>query len=239
MKLCYINQPVGIGDIFFTQKIAAHYVDTGYKVVWPVRPDLLWLNDYMISPGVLYVDPSTKIILNDKEISPDQHLNINLQSADQVYPNMSLLECKYKLADIDYKDWKYYFNFKRNIKKENELFYDILNLTDDEQYAFVNRYVGTPELNSDRAGSEDRHKVCPATKIKTVDLRLVAGYNVLDWCKVLEQSTEIYMIDTSFNYIAEKLHLKARTRKLYSRYTPADFSHIKNLWDVDWELMYT
>ena len=49
MKICYINQQIGIGDVFFGQKIAQHYVKQGYKVIWPVREDLLWYNDYLDS----------------------------------------------------------------------------------------------------------------------------------------------------------------------------------------------
>lgn len=56
MKICQIRQPAGIGDIFFTQKIAHHYVDKYYKEIWPVRSDLLWIHDYLISPGDIEKD---------------------------------------------------------------------------------------------------------------------------------------------------------------------------------------
>ena len=235
MKICQFNQPVGIGDIFFTQKIAAHYVDKNYRVIWPVRKDLLWMNDYLISPGVLYVDIGSQITLNDEPIDP---LIIDIRSADEIHPDAGFLECKYKLVGLDYKDWKYYFNFKRNINKENCLFYDILGLKDDEPYAFVNRFVGTAPEGSAVPGSNSTDKVkVTNNNIKVVDLRWVADYNVLDWCKVLENASEIYMVDTVFNYILEKLNVQATTKHLYSRFTPSNFCHIKNLWSIDWEYM--
>ena len=36
-KVCLIRQPSGLGDIFFSQKIAQMWIDGGYKVVWPVE----------------------------------------------------------------------------------------------------------------------------------------------------------------------------------------------------------
>ena len=36
-KICLINQPSGLGDIFFSQKIAQKWLDAGYEVVWPVE----------------------------------------------------------------------------------------------------------------------------------------------------------------------------------------------------------
>lgn len=234
MKICQINQPAGIGDIFFTQKIAHHYVDKYYKVIWPVREDLLWMNEYLISPGVIFTPPGAKITLNGKNRDPDVVLDIH--NADQIFPNSSLLECKYQLVDMDYVDWACYFNFKRNIKKENELFYDILKLTDNCEYAFVSKFVGTPPINSSKPGDIQKDKVqLPDSGIPIVELSSYRGYNVLDWCKVLQNASEIHMVDTVFNYIIEKLVLRATIKKLYSRYDPADFSHIKNLFTADWE----
>ena len=75
------------------------------------------------------------------------------------------------------------------------------------------------------------------TDIKRVDIQFLDSYNVLDWCKVLENASEIYMVDTVFNYILEKLNVQATTKHLYSRFTPSNFCHIKNLWSIDWEYM--
>ena len=37
MRECVINQPAGLGDIIVCQKIAKHYYDQGYKIVWPIK----------------------------------------------------------------------------------------------------------------------------------------------------------------------------------------------------------
>ena len=35
-KICIINQPQGLGDILYLQKIGYHYQDQGYEIYWPI-----------------------------------------------------------------------------------------------------------------------------------------------------------------------------------------------------------
>ena len=46
---------------------------------------------------------------------------------------------KYDSIGIDWKDWRDYIKFNRNVEKENSLYYDVLGLKDDDEYVFVNR----------------------------------------------------------------------------------------------------
>ena len=230
MKICYINQQIGIGDVFFGQKIAQHYVEQGYKVIWPVREDLLWYNDYLDSPGVHFVGPGTKIHVNDKEVQPDVYLD--LQNADQRVQCTSVLEAKYDYAGIDWKDWADYFNFKRNKEKEDRLYYDVLGLKDGEEYAFINPYVGTPPNTIIKEAMSNIE-----VNIKRVDIQFLDDYNVLDWCRVLEDATEIHMVDTCFNYIYDKLNPKAKVKNLYSRFTPGSWHDVGKLFKLDWNYL--
>tara|TARA_Y100000310_G_C20614154_1_gene779688 strand:+ start:362 stop:1060 length:699 start_codon:yes stop_codon:yes gene_type:complete len=230
MKICYINQQLGIGDVFFGQKIAHHYVQDGYRVIWPVRADLLWYNDYIEAPGVHFVEPNTKILVNDEEVEPDVYLD--LQNADQKVDTISVLEAKYDYAGIDWRDWADYFKFKRNSTKEDALYYDVLGLKDDEEYAFINPYVGTPPNTVIKEAMESIK-----IDIKRVDIQFLDSYNVLDWCKVLENATEIHMVDTCFNYIFDKLEPKARVKDLYSRFTPGSWHDVGRLFKFDWNYL--
>ena len=47
MKPCLIKQPAGIGDVFFCQKIARIMMQHGYKIIWPLRPDIHWIQRYI------------------------------------------------------------------------------------------------------------------------------------------------------------------------------------------------
>ena len=46
-KICLINQPAGIGDIFYSLGIARHYQKLGYEITWPVVKEILWLREYI------------------------------------------------------------------------------------------------------------------------------------------------------------------------------------------------
>lgn len=230
MKTCIINQQLGIGDVFFCQKIAKHYVDQGYTVVWPVREDLLWYNDYLNAPGIHFVTPGTKIHVNDKEVEPD--VVLDLQNADQIAKCISVLEAKYEYVNLDWHDWADYFNFTRNKDKEDSLYYDVLGLKDDEEYAFINPYVGTPPNTVMKEAMKDIK-----VDIKRVDIQFLTDYNVLDWCRVLEDATEIHMVDTCFNYVIDKLQPKAKIKNLYSRFTPGSWHDVGKLFKLDWNYL--
>lgn len=220
MNTCLINQPVGIGDVFFSQKIGQHFASQGYYVTWPVRDDLIWIKDYLISPGVNFIPSSTPI---------QSDLYIDLQNADRRIPG-PIMEAKYKLVGIDFRDWVNSFNFKRNTEKENNLYYNVLGLKDDEKYIFRNTHFGTPP-----------HSKCFQIPInsdyRVIDNTLYKGYNVLDWCKVLENAEEIHLIDTVYNYIMEKLTMKAEKIYLFSRRGPGVFYELQNLFKVKYNYM--
>ncbi len=41
MSKILIDQPAGLGDIIFCQKLADHVIDLGYEVIWPVSVEYL------------------------------------------------------------------------------------------------------------------------------------------------------------------------------------------------------
>ena len=59
-------------------------------------------------------------------------------------------------------------------------------------------------------------------------------FTPFDWSKVIENAKEISIVDTSFNYLIEKLDLKSQNLYLTSRFTPPNFSHIINLFKKNW-----
>ena len=106
----YINQPAGLGDIFFCQKIAETFIYNGYEVYWPVKSSINWIGDYLInSKHVHYID-------ENQFIQPEDCYVLTLDGAQNTvgYPIMT---AKYRLIDIDWTDWLEFFNFKRNEQK--------------------------------------------------------------------------------------------------------------------------
>ena len=48
MKPCVIKQPAGIGDIFFCQKIARYMAHHGYQIIWPLKPEIEDLFEFIV-----------------------------------------------------------------------------------------------------------------------------------------------------------------------------------------------
>ena len=46
-KICIMNQPEGLGDILYTQKIGYHFQDQGYEIYWPVNSSYKDMGEYI------------------------------------------------------------------------------------------------------------------------------------------------------------------------------------------------
>lgn len=215
LKKCLFSQPAGAGDIFLLIKAAQHYTDLGYQVIWPLLPQLMYIKDYVITPAE-FIDISGSI--------PEPDLYIDFQNADRIFSG-SVMEAKYKLIDLDYSDWVNYFHFNRNIEKENALF-NHLNL-EGKKYTLVSKKYGTPpNFVSKEVYLEGDNEV--------IEVDFISDYNIFDWCKVIEEANQISMVETGFNFIIEKLNLKAEKMFMISKHTPPNFIHITNLFQKPW-----
>jgi hypothetical protein len=132
------------------------------------------------------------------------------------------MEAKYNFLELDFSDWSDYFTFERNSKRENNLYYNILNLKDDSNYILINRKYGSPP------NSVDCTHIDLSKFNEYIELDYIDGINLFDWCKVIENAKEIHTVDTSINYIIDKLSLNSKL-ELYSRYNPANYIHIQNI----------
>ena len=207
-----INQPAGLGDILFCQKIAKSLVNEGHSVYWPVDQELSYISDYLDSPGVIYDSPKASI---DKVI--------DLANADRTIMG-SVLKAKYSLVGIDYADWSDFLSIKRNFSKEKSL----VNLLDlNEKFTLISSFYGTPPNHIS--------KDLPAGKYDSVSIRLIDGFTPFDWSSIFEMASEIIMVDTSFNYIMETLNIKAESLKLFSRFQTPNFTHIDGIFNLPWE----
>jgi hypothetical protein len=246
-KICLIYQPCGLGDILFIQKIVNHWYNKGYKVLLPVICEYEWLNNYIdnvdfISWGdnlnkLTHKDqlPNNIIFPYKERYSP---YSKNFYSEEFVFINLfqepqgRVMEYKYQLCDLSYDDWFEYLDFKRNIIKEDELYYDILKLIDGEEYILVSKNYGSPpnflKYNINIEVKND---------IKIINLDFYNGFTLFDWCKVLENAKEIHMIESSLNYIIEKLEKKPKYIYLYTRRLN-NFSEIDYLFKTDYIFKY-
>lgn len=218
-KTCLVKQPAGIGDIFFTQKIY-NTLKKEYDVIWPINENFMWLNDYIDNT---FVSENSDFPYKDlyggiNVINKEDVFFLPLQYADRYHHRTKIMAAKYEMSSIDFSDWDQHFNFNRNLEKENELFYNTLGLTDGEEYCLVLKNYGSPP-------NFLKFPINYRGDLKVVELDFYDGYTLFDWCKVIENASEMHLIDSSINYIIDKLTLKTDRLFLYTR-RPNNFSEI-------------
>jgi hypothetical protein len=240
-KICLIRQPSGLGDIIFCLKIAYHYKSLGYDIFWPVISDFKWISNYI--EGINFYDKgdsnyNTPLRIKDKfydlynqtnPIFSENLIYLPLQFADRFHKNLKIMHSKYVMCNLEHYDWVDYFNPIRNIDKENVLFYEILGLKDGDIFCLNSRNYGSPpnylKFNFDRK-----------TDLKIVELDFIDGFNLFDWSKVIEKSSEIQTIDSSINYLIEKLPNNKKPIYLWSRRV-GNWSEIDYIFNKDYNLM--
>jgi len=208
MKTCLIKQNAGIGDIFLCQKIAKTIQEkTEYKnIIWPVLSQFFWIKDYLIDENINYVDEALdfpyKNFYETSSIKPfktEDILYIPLHQTS-LFIEGEVMETKFKLLNLTSEKWQDFFTFKRNYDKENSLYYEKLKLQDNSEFILRNRMYSTKEYNGNI-----KHEMKFSKNLPIVDLEYIDGYTLFDWCKVFEKAYEIHSVNTSINFILEKL----------------------------------
>lgn len=230
-KICLINQPAGLGDIFFLQKFVDLKISQGFEVIYPTLPSLIYVRNYIRKSGLKFFStneefPFKGMMSGNQIIKEETFEYYPFNIADRTIAG-SCMEAKYSFVNEDYNDWQNHFEWTRNVEKENELYYNILKLKNDDQYSLVSNVWGTPPTNNYR-------EVPTSGNYKIVSVQMLDGFTPFDWSKVIENAKEISIVDTSFNYLIEKLELRAEKLYLTSRFTPPNFSHIINLFKKNW-----
>ena len=230
-KICLIYQPAGIGDIFYSLGIARHYQKLGYRIIWPVVKEILdigkqisgiefydWKEDF---PKKEYYDANSLLVIDTEEF-----VFLPIHKSTEIVGGL-VMPSKYDVAKVSSLDWTNNFSWERNIQKENKLYYDILGLQDDESYILLNQNFVTPPRTTIFPINVD-------TDSKIISMSYIEEFNVLDWAKVIENASGIVTIDTSIQYMIEKLDNKAEFFYCYLRNGIYTYHQIKNLFSTPW-----
>ena len=228
-KICLIRQPAGIGDIFFTQKIAKDLISKGYEVWWPVIQQFEFIKNYIKVDGLKFVTenenfPHKNIYLegySEPVQIADDSIYLPIQHFDRHFPDISVMQAKYKMVSMDSSDWLDYFEFERNLEREQKLIghYGV----QDKEFVFVNRMFGSPPHS----------KPCPhmGEYENSVEMEYLGWDNLFDWIGLLLKAKHIYTVETSILYIISKLGLKNVT--VYSRHSSPSFHQVEHIFDKD------
>jgi len=123
---------------------------------------------------------------------------ISPATADMTHNDGKIMSSKYSMVGLDHSDWKDYFKFERNTQKEDELYYDVLGLKDDSEFVFINNLYNTDIRDCELLSPENYD-------LPTVELKIIEGFTLFDWCKVLEKAKSVFTINTSINYLIDVL----------------------------------
>lgn len=244
MKDALIFLPGGLGDILFMQKLSHLFTEDGYKVTWPIFhefrsivdyiPHVNWvvLENWEVGKSLPNVDfPGKEFYSNKTPIfQTENFLYYNGHGNDEYGPEM---QRKYNVVSAIWEDWRDYVLFNRNVEKENELFYNVLGLSDNEEFVYVNRHWQTRPNKEVFNGITNDSEVYGC---RVVNHQIIEGFSIFDWCKVLENAKGIYMIETSLNYILESPQLfdSVKNKSLHLWHRTGDWSVVKPLHKLPW-----
>ena len=226
-KVCLIHHFAGIGDIFYLQAVAKHYISMGYQVVWPLRDDILWIRDYI--EGISFCS------MNDSFTGKEYYgQDMIIISPQFVYlgimrphlwgiPRLGdtrLMSSKYTVLNLDHKKWAEGFTFKRNREKEEQLYYTVLGLKDDSEYVYVNDFTNT---DIKRTGTLAYNSY----DYPIIENKIYKGFTLFDWIKVWEKAKELHTQPTSMSFIFDVIDTDA---KIF--YYPQDKRHHEDVIDI-------
>ena len=245
-----INQPAGLGDIFFLQKAAKYFSDDGIPVIWPIEDHFMYLNDYINHSGIFYYPktqefPHKKIYKLDSifetytfdEKNKKNVLYVPFVHAEHTMMNMpnfeSAMKCKYDFVQIDRKGWQEYFSFTRNYTREQQL-RDYYKIKENEEFIFVNDLFASPP-------NMIRRNIKIDTNIRVI-YNDGSPCHIFDFCWIFENAKEIHTIESAFCYIIEKLNttdkLYMYSRKVNGFQQHPNFNYINGIHEKSWTKIY-
>ena len=177
-------------------------MDQGYQVIWPLRPDIHWIKDYI--KDIYFPTTDDDFIGKDiydrgaGAVVEEGGAFISPSTADITHNDGKIMSSKYSMVGLDHSDWQDYFKFERNFDKEDDLYYNVLGLKDDSEFVFINNLYNTDIRDCELLSPENYD-------LPVVELKIMDGFTLFDWCKVLEKAKSVFTINTSINYLIDVL----------------------------------
>lgn len=203
-QTAFILQYFGIGDIIFTAHIATELQKKGYNVLFPVLPEFVQ-SCQLAYPQFTFLDvnhfqkPPFEI-KDDRTVNGTRYIPLRWTYEIMKVPYKLCMRSKYDYMGMKWTDWTK-TPFKRNEGRESALF-EKLGLNDGQPYCLVNRNF--------KSLMHRRANFAIPQGIKIVEMGKVGDFTLFDWCKVIENATEIHTVSTSIIYLFEQLNLNCK-----------------------------
>ena len=82
-------------------------------------------------------------------------------------------------------------------------------MKDDSEYVFISNLYNT-DIRDSKFISKDQFD------LPVVELQILDGFTLFDWCKVLEKAKKIYTVNTAINYIIDVLETSYNEYVIYA-----------------------
>jgi len=214
--LALINQPAGLGDILYTLKIAVNLIRTGFKVIWPVIPEYIWIKRHIFIEHLSFIlpqelnDPLLAELYTSKICAPYKHSNIYYLPLRYVLhnPSYAVVELpmfsKYIMADMEEDSFNWWDVYSKSLIlscDKGKLLYD--RIVQYPDYNIMNSMVGSPD-------GIHLHTVNPIynsdiNKYHIVPLQILDGFSIFDWYVVLDRAHQLHTPDTSLCFVVDIL----------------------------------
>lgn len=216
--MIFINQPCFLSDIIFCQSIYWYYALEKYRnrvVVWPIRAEYLPLmQKYYPNVNWDNMENYPKELFEIKTITTvGGYKVIPLRWADEALSlhYKDYMRAKYLLAKMDYRDWRKFAMWERDLEREEALF----ETHGTENYTLVSKTFR----------ENGRGKIeLPEIEGDIVEMLPTDEWNVFDWATTMERAKAIHTVANPTIYMIEQLNY-SRLIHVYLRW-PDEKTHM-------------
>lgn len=211
-KLLIPAQYFGGGDALFIITLLRQLSGDKYKILYPILPNYVEGFNRAF-PDITFM-PFTMVNVNyncREEYENEHYRYLPIRFAESILgqPYQKCMSAKYELFGLDHKTWKDNAKYERDIKREHDLFYNVLGIKEWEQYNLVNTFFGSD--------SQFKVEINTNNNLRNIEMKTIQGFSLFDWSMVIERATNIHVANSSILYLLELLELKASEVHLYCR----------------------
>jgi len=218
-----VIRPCKIGDLIISLPIGKYYFDKGYEIYWPIMAKYYqmfheaaghYINFIPITNLDFFVVNSAKQELINRKISNILNLTFNvgtfsdINSLGYARTKLTFDQYIYKLAEVPF-EYKWNLEIKRNLIEEERVFKQFV---ENEKYSACHFEVDYNKYGWQK-GEQTRNgyfNICKnKIKNKTVEINQDKKIKSLFyWIKVLENSDQLFLVDSSPMNLVEALQIK-------------------------------
>jgi hypothetical protein len=241
-----IVRPCKIGDLIISLPIGKYYFDKGYDVHWPIMSKYYqmfqevaghYIKFIPITNLDFFVVNSAKQELINRKISNILNLTFNVGSFDDINSltfsklNIPFDQLIYKLANVPFEQ-KWNLDIKRNTIEEENIYNRLIK---NNKYSICHFEVDYNKYKWQK-GQQTRDgyfNLCK-NKIKNQFIEINNAQNVKNifyWLKMLENSEQLFLVDSSILNLVEGLNISVE-KYILLRSNKKETPTIKNDWII-------